>query len=443
MRTLIRGSTGSWGVASTLAIVAGAYGCAGTSSKPVVAVDAPVVPAESARAEARSPGLFAYVTSLAFAPDGTLFAGDSGTGKVYAIELPESTNPGARAPYNLKSIDVAVAGLLGTETRNLRFRDMALHPETKEAYLAVGRVTGDTYASVLVAVNQAGTPRLVEPARPPRVVQLPFAPASGFSFYGEVPARDLSITDMTYYDGRLIVTGLSNADFASSLWLIPVPFKGEVSTTTVEIYHAIHGQSETRAPVRALAVLKLNGEDHVVAAYTCTPLVVFPLRELVAGAHVVGKTIGELGYGNTPIDILSFTGQNAEQKPFEVLFLSHKNQAAQVIGVAAVEAAAKEAGLARPVTTSQRVDLGAFAPPMTSLMHIDDQDPYHLVALRRDVDRGTVELVSYLKNVYFRLSDFQSEYEIPGYEFSADQDAIRQFQNKMKADEGKQKFVVP
>ena len=420
-------------------------GCVSSARAPAPA--AASLPAAAAKPMAAAPAItlaspFKYASVLTFSPDGTLFVADSGTGKVYSMTPPATTNPAAKAPYNLKSIDKKLAALLGTTSRNVRIRDMAVHPMTKEAYLAVGRVTGETYASAIVVVNQAGMPRLLDLSGSMKEVQLPFSPASGFAFYDEVPARDLSVTDLEYYDGRLFVAGLSNADFSSSLWTIPVPFGKDVSTTTVEIYHAVHNQQETRAPIRTMKILQLNGEAHLLAAYTCTPLVVIPLSAIKDGAHVVGKTIGEMGYGNTPGDLVAFTGQDAKQKPVEMVFLSNKNQAAQVFGVGSVAAAAKKDGLAKPVMINNRVDLGSSSVPMTGLLHIEDQDDYHLVAVRRDMAEGDIEVVSYLKNVYFRLSDFQSEYEIPGYTYPASQDMIRQFQNKMKQDEGHKKFVT-
>ncbi|MEL7372705.1 MAG: hypothetical protein AAFN74_27520 [Myxococcota bacterium] len=417
-------------------------GCASAKSGPTPSAKAPVASIK-APAQISLTGPFQSASVVTFSPEGTLFVADSGTGKVYALNPGESSNPAAQAPYNLKGVDAKLAALLGTTSQNVRIRDMAVHPQTKELYLSVGRVTGESYASAIVVLNQLGVPRLLDLSVPMKVVQIPFAPASGFAFYDEVPARDLSITDIEYHDGRLYVAGLSNADFASSLWSVPVPFDdgSKVSTTTVEIYHAIHNQQETRAPIRTMKIARLNGEDHLIAAYTCTPLVVIPLKSIQNGAHVVGKTIGELGYGNTPADLITFTGQDAQQKPFEVLFLSNKNQAAQVMGLAAIEAAVQKEGLSKPLALT-KFDFGAKDVPMTSLMQVADQDPYHLVVVRRDVEEGDIEAVSYLKNVYFRLSDFQSEYEIPGYSYTEDQKALRDFQNMMKKDEGKEKFVV-
>ncbi|MEM9865789.1 MAG: hypothetical protein AAF938_29545, partial [Myxococcota bacterium] len=231
--------------------------------------------------------------------------------------------------------------------------------------------------------------------------------------------------------------GLSNADFASTLWKTSLPLTGEVTTTRVEIYHTVHNQQETRAPIRTMTVVNVEGTDYMVAAYTCTPLVVFPLSEIADGARITGKTIAELGFGNTPGDILAFTGQDAQQNPFPVLFIQHKNQSSQVIAMNAVAQAIQRDGLSEPVNMGDMSQsLGASAMPLINVLQIDDQDPGHLAMLRRDMDTGRAELVSVMKNVYFRLSDFQSEYEIPTYAYNEAQGPIREFQNLMKRDEG-------
>jgi len=384
---------------------------------------------------------FESITVLAFDDDGTLFIGDSGTGKVHAVTPTAVDNPTAEQGYNLRDIDTKLAELLGTTTSEIRVRDLAVHPTSKEAYLAVGRVTQDDYGSAIVIINQAGEARLLDPELTGETLEVPFAPTEDFFFYRDVPSRDLTFTDLEVHEGQLYIAGMSNADFASSLWASPIPFDGEASTTTVEIYHGVHGQQETRAPIRTMKVVDIAGEDYMLAAYTCTPLVVFPLSEIQDGAHITGKTIGELGFGNTPGDILAFDGQDMEQNPFPLVFIQNKNQSPQVIAMQAVSEAAAGEGITTPLGIST-VDLGASSMPMINILQIDDQDPGRLLALRRDAEQGDLELVSYLKNVYFRLSDFQSEYEIPGYAYSPDQDFTRQFQNMMKIDEGYPELVV-
>jgi hypothetical protein len=64
------------------------------------------------------------------------------------------------------------------------------------------------------------------------------------------PARSATVTDMAYVDGELIVAGLSNEEFASTLRRIPFPFTGAVDDTSLEIFHVSHGKWETAAPIR-------------------------------------------------------------------------------------------------------------------------------------------------------------------------------------------------
>jgi hypothetical protein len=51
---------------------------------------------------------------------------------------------------------------------------------------------------------------------------------------------------------------------------------------------------------------KVGNEPSLLAAYTCTPLVQFPLKELSPGAKIKGKTIAELGNRNRPLDMITY-----------------------------------------------------------------------------------------------------------------------------------------
>ena len=113
-------------------------------------------------------------------------------------------------------------------------------------------------------------------------------------------------TDLAYVDGRLFLAGLSNEEFSSRLLAIPFPFTEAPDGASVEIYHGSHGRLETRSPIRTFVAYKINGEPHLLAAYTCTPLVKVPVADLKAGAHVKGKTIAELGNHNVPLDMVVY-----------------------------------------------------------------------------------------------------------------------------------------
>ena len=118
--------------------------------------------------------------------------------------------------------------------------------------------------------------------------------------------RTQSITDLAFVDGRVYVAGLSTEKFASRLVSIPYPFAEVDNGTSVEIYHGAHGAYETRSPIRTFAAYKVKGEPYLMAAYTCTPLVKFPLAALKPGQHYKASTIAELGNRNNPLDMVVY-----------------------------------------------------------------------------------------------------------------------------------------
>ena len=104
----------------------------------------------------------------------------------------------------------------------------------------------------------------------------------------------MTVVDLKFHGGDVFVAGVSNQEFSSTLRRIPYPFTGAASETHLEIYHLAHGLYETRAPIRTMQFANINGEDTLVAAYACSPLVTIPVSELKHGAKVRGKTIGDM-----------------------------------------------------------------------------------------------------------------------------------------------------
>src|SRR5262249_41659237 len=118
--------------------------------------------------------------------------------------------------------------------------------------------------------------------------------------------RMQSITKLAFVKDRVIVAGLSNEEWASNLRSIPFPFTEADKGTSVQIYHGSHGRVETNAPVKTFVPYDINGEPYILAAYTCTPLVKFPVAELKPGERVKGTTIAELGNRNNPLDMIVY-----------------------------------------------------------------------------------------------------------------------------------------
>ena len=59
--------------------------------------------------------------------------------------------------------------------------------------------------------------------------------------------------------------------------------------------------------MRTFLPYEIEGQAYVLAAYTCTPLVKFPVSKLQAGEKLVGTTIAELGNRNRPLDMVIYS----------------------------------------------------------------------------------------------------------------------------------------
>ena len=153
---------------------------------------------------------------LTFGPDGVLFAADTQAATIYALELGDKANGGAPGTQAVDAIDQKIAGLLGTDAKEIAITDMVVHPRTRNAYIAVRRGQGTDSKPALLRVDGAGKIEVVsfENMKHSKVA-LPNAPNAGTN-----PQRDprqQSITDMAFSDGRLYIAGLSNEEFASKL----------------------------------------------------------------------------------------------------------------------------------------------------------------------------------------------------------------------------------
>jgi hypothetical protein len=242
---------------------------------------------------------------LAFGPDGVLFAADRQAATIYAIELGKLGTGGAPGAKDVAGIDQQIASMLGTDTKQIQVTDLAVHPKTRNAFISVMRGTGAEAKPALLRVDGAGKIELVAlDGLKMTKAALPNAPAAAAT--GQRNPRMESITDMAFVDGKLVVAGLSNEEFASKLRTIAYPFASVENGTSVEIYHGNHGAYETRSPVISFVPYELEKKAHLIAGYTCTPLVKFPVSSLAPGAKVMGTTIAELGNRNRPTDMIVY-----------------------------------------------------------------------------------------------------------------------------------------
>lgn len=263
--------------------------------------------------------------ALSFGPQDVLFVGDIRGAAVHAFafepgDFDRQTGVELGNLHNfegrdlVRGVDTKLAAMLGTTVDQIVINDMVVHEPTQQVLFSVERGRS-TDAIPLVAKVNRGAIELIDLSR---VAHSQVAitdepdPSAMMEFY---PQRQFAITDIKYHGGEIFVSGVSNGRFQAALRRIAYPFGEKPRLTTVEIWHPVHGEWESRAPIIRQLVRKVGDETYLFAVFGCTPLVRFPLAALKDGAHVRGEVIGELGYGANPIDMMTFTSQ-ADKKDY-------------------------------------------------------------------------------------------------------------------------------
>ncbi len=326
---------------------------------------------------------------LAFGPDGILFVADTKGAAIVAIDTGDTTPAADAKPLNVEGINQKIAGLVGASADQILINDLAVNPTSRNAYLAVSRGRGPDAMPVLVRVKPDGKPEAValDKVKFSRG-ELPDAPVDGVVGEGNRQSnpRQESITDIAFLEDRLLIAGLSNEEFASTLRAVPFPFKTVANGTSVEIYHGAHGKFETRSPVRTFVPFKVGNEQHLLAAYTCTPLVQFPISQLKPGAKIKGKTIAELGNRNRPLDMIVY-----QKGGKDYLLLANSSRGIMKITTDQIE---KAESIAEPVKGGEKKGLPyETIESWTGIDQLDRLDAQHALVVRRD-EGGSLNLES-------------------------------------------------
>ncbi len=261
-------------------------------ASPVVELTAGKVPLMSAGA-------------LAFGPSGILFVGDSVGGSLVAIDTGDTKAATSSVKINVDGVDAKIAALVGITQDQIVINDIAVNPQSKNVYLSASRGRGPDAIPLIMRVDASGTvtPVSLDNAKH-AAVSLSDAPAA--STAGRQNPRMQTITDMSFINGSVIVAGLSNEEWSSALRSIPYPFTAAPKGATLQIWHSSHGRYETESPIRTFVPYNIAGQQYVLAAYTCTPLVKIPVSALQPGAKVKGVEIADLGAGNQPLDMVPY-----------------------------------------------------------------------------------------------------------------------------------------
>ena len=322
------------------------------------------------------------VSALAFGPDGILFIGDSKSATIFALDTRDRTLVEKAKAVELKNVDRKIPSVLGTSPENITIQDLAVNPISKKLYCAVHGADG---TPVLLTIDGENIQPVSLKNIPYSAAEIANAPAEDSKDQRGRPMRVWAISDMSFADGHVMVSGLSNQEFSSTFRSIAFPFKKTQDQASLEIYHAAHGRYETYAPIKTFTTAELNGKKYLVASYTCTPLVLFPMDELKAGKHVRGRTVAEFGAGNTPLDIIT-VGKDGES------YLIMANSSRPVMRVQYKNIEKYQGALTEPVQESYATAGVDFVNlPVVNVLQLDKLDDSQIVLLQRRVN-GDLDL---------------------------------------------------
>ena len=316
---------------------------------------------------------------LAFAPKGILLIGDPQAAAVYAIDTGDRTAGDPTQKPRVEGIDEKIASLLGTEKDQIQVKDLAVNPISGTTYLSVARGRGAKAVPVIVRVTRAG--KLSEQS----LTDVPFAKAAiSDAVVGK--QRQEAITHLAFYKDRVWVAGLSNEEFASKLRSIPFPFAKADKGTSIEIFHGAHGKLETRSPVRVFAPYAINGEDHLLAAYTCTPLVTLPIKQLEPDVKIKGTTVAELGNRNRPLSMIVYRKGGKDY-----VLMANSARGLMKIPLAGIE---KIEGITKPVSDKAGLTYETIEEPtgVQKLDAFDKDQAVVLVQAKGKMDLETIDL---------------------------------------------------
>jgi hypothetical protein len=330
--------------------------------------------------------------TLAFGPENVLFIGDSQGAAVFAVDVKDSAKDTGAEPIRLQGIDVKITSLLGTTPDAIVINDLAVHPASQNVYLAVSRGRGNDARPVLLRATKKGELQEVALAGVPfSKVSLSNAPEPGTKTKWGGDLRSMTITDLAYVDGEVLIAGMANTEFASTMRRAPFPFRQSLAVSTLEIFHTSHNKYETHSPIESFLPFTINGKPSLLAGYGCAPIASFTLADLKSKQHLRGTTLAELGGGNRPLDMVAFTKEGQRRVLIANSDRTLMSMSSQDIDKAtpmtkAVDAAYVNAGV--PYLSIAEIGI-------TQLDNLNDK---FVVVVQRDIADGSLNLRSLSKN---------------------------------------------
>lgn len=243
-----------------------------------------------------NPGLKS-IGNLNFGPKGLLLIGDQTAAAIVAIDTGD-TGPVQKLKQRVDDVRALAAAAVGAPSAGIDIKDMTVNPASGKIYLAVAKKADNQVA--ILTIDADG-----------KVASFPLENVKyvTISFPSDEKSKVKSITDIEFAGDRVVVAAQCNEEFSSKIYSVPLPLTHGTTggMYSAETYHVAHGKWETKAPIQSFVPVEEDGKHYVVGAFACTPIAKFALDDMQSGAHVKGTSVVELGSGNKPLDMFTYT----------------------------------------------------------------------------------------------------------------------------------------
>ncbi|MDF1813399.1 MAG: hypothetical protein P1V20_14475 [Verrucomicrobiales bacterium] len=237
------------------------------------------------------------INVIHFGPDGVLLIADGAGSQIFALETGDTEAVDGEFTQ-IGGFQTELASRMGIGQDALEIIDFEVNPISKSLYVAC--LNKKTRTPALIRIDREGAMSPVN-LKGVKHVRIP------------LPAGDKApvsvITDMVWIDGRLIASARCNEEFASKIFSVDGPLQHEKSgqVYSAETFHVAHNRWETKAPMSVMIPYEEDGKHYIVGAFSCTPVVKYPIDSIKPGAVIKGISQIELGSGNRPLDMFGYS----------------------------------------------------------------------------------------------------------------------------------------
>lgn len=324
------------------------------------------------------------IEAVSFGP-GVLLIGDGRGSQVVAVKVPQMAKQ-SWGSTDIANIKDKLADKLGTNGKAIEILKLAVEPQSQTPFLLVRK--NATKEDVLVTLESGGNVGLFN---------LDNVEYAAVSLAGEKGAVS-KITDIAWSPKGILVSAQASDTFPVKIIVVPAPVNhgAKESIVGTETFHVAHSRWETAAPIRSVLSYEEGGKNYILGAFTCTPIVKYPLDKLDPKVAIKGESMIEIGSGNQPLDMFRYEKDGKSYILMSMFRFHHAkapvgplpNWTVKVDQAVLSDASKVNENAVRRVGGKNATDLATVAEAYHGTLHMDRLDNARAMVVKTDGKDG-------------------------------------------------------